>query len=67
MKNPPIWITACFKSRKIPKEDPQETLFLNKQVGVGFNIVKNAYYDENVKLKNTEGTKNLTKIVWIGL
>ena len=39
--DPPIWITADFDCSNKPVNDPQrKTLFINKPVEVGYNIVK---------------------------
>ena len=53
--DPPIWIAADFECMNIPINDNdndniKDKLFVNKPVAIGYNIVKNSYY-ENLNLE----------------
>ena len=51
--DPPMWIAADFECMNIPINDNDnvtDRLFINKPVAIGYNIVKNSYY-ENLNLE----------------
>ena len=49
-----MWMAADFECMNILVDDsPQKTLFINKPVAVGYNIVKNSFYD-SLKLENMD-------------
>ena len=50
-KDIPLWVASDFECKNIPLGDQQQKkLFVSKPVAVGYNKVKNLFYD-TIKLK----------------